>query len=91
MVVIITKTHHANATGIKNVTTMNNIAEIEESDSLSNPKRERHAGQRHIMGMKTCIGNGAALSVMLTCVNVTRRCLLEFAFGRLGGTAAHAS
>ncbi len=34
-------------------------------DSLSNPKRERHAGQRQIMGTKTCSVNGTALGVIL--------------------------
>ncbi len=34
-------------------------------DSLSKPKGEMHAGQRQIMGTKTCIGIRTALSVML--------------------------
>ncbi len=42
-------------------------------DSLSNPKRERLAGQRQIMGTKTCIGNGTALSVMLCEACVCKR------------------
>ncbi len=47
------------------------------------------------MGTKTCIGIGTALSVMFreACVrvNVTRRSVLEFALGRLGGTKDHLS
>ncbi len=35
------------------------------SGSLSNPKREKHAGQRVLMGTETCIGNGTALCAML--------------------------
>ncbi len=33
--------------------------------ALSKPKGEMHAGQRQIMGTKTSIGIGTALSVML--------------------------
>ncbi len=35
------------------------------SDSLSNPKRERRACQRQMMGTKSSTGNGTELSVML--------------------------
>ncbi len=59
-----------------------------------NPKREWHDGQRQIMGTKNYIIKKQPLTwccVKRACVSVTRRCLLEFAFGRLGGTTTHAS
>ncbi len=38
-----------------------------------------------------CYSEEPALNVRRACVNVTRRSVLEFAFGRLGVTTAHAS
>ncbi len=59
-----------------------------------NPKREWHNGQRQIIGTQTCIQKIQPLTcccVRRACFSVTRRKVLEFAFGRLGVTTAHAS
>ncbi len=39
--------------------------------------RERHAGRRQIMGAKTCIGNGTALSVLMREACVFKRGALK--------------